>query len=142
MPEGFSARMEAGSPDVPALAAFEAAAAWLASRGLAATTAASRSLADALAGRLGEVRGVRVIGGPRVAGIVSFVIEGYDPAEVAVILEQAAGVEVRSGFHCAARIHESLGTQAGGTVRAAFGPDNEMADVETVAATVATLQTG
>ncbi|MDA0254702.1 MAG: aminotransferase class V-fold PLP-dependent enzyme [Planctomycetota bacterium] len=142
MPEGFSARMEAGSPDVPALAAFEAAAAWLTSRGLVATAAASCSLADALAVRLGEVRGVRVIGGPRVAGIVSFVVEGYDPAEVAVILEQAAGAQVRSGFHCAARIHESLGTQAGGTVRAAFGPDNEMADVEAVVATVATLQMG
>ena len=59
-----------------------------------------------------------------------------------MILEQAAGAQVRSGFHCAARIHESLGTQAGGTVRAAFGPDNEMADVEAVVATVATLQMG
>ena len=51
--------------------------------------------------------------GERAAGIVSFMVEGYDPAEVAVILEQAAGVQVRSGFHCAACIHEHLGTRAG-----------------------------
>ena len=142
MPAAFAARLEAGSPDVPALAAFVAASQWLADRGLAVTAAAARHLADELAGRLGEVRGVRVIDGRRAAGIVSFVVEGYDPAEVAAILEQAAGVEVRSGFHCAACIHEPLGTRAGGTVRAAFGPGNEMADVEAVAATVATLQTG
>jgi len=166
MPAAFPARMEAGSPDVPALAAVEAAFRWLAARGLEATAAeragckpaptedrlaargleamaaASRRLADGLAGRLGELRGVRVIGGTRAAGIVSFVVEGYDPAEVAAILEQAAGVEVRAGFHCAACIHEFLGTKAGGTVRAAFGPANDAADVEAVAATVESIRAG
>jgi cysteine desulfurase/selenocysteine lyase len=212
MPAAFPARMEAGSPDVPALAAVEAAFRWLAARGLETTAAeragckpapteraacreghhehtvgpglqpgqsgppnppalgahgrtwagckpaptedqlaarglevtaaASRRLADALAGRLDETRGVRVIGGPRAAGIVSFVVEGYDPAEVAAILEQAAGVEVRAGFHCAACIHEFLGTKAGGTVRAAFGPANDAADVEAVAATVESIRAG
>jgi selenocysteine lyase/cysteine desulfurase len=61
---------------------------------------------------------------------VSFTVEGYDPAEAAVLLEQLAGVQVRSGFHCAACIHAHLGTQDGGTVRASFGPFNTGADVD------------
>ena len=68
--------------------------------------------------------------------IVSFTLEGYDPAELAALLEQAAGVQARSGFHCAACVHEWLGTRAGGTVRLAFGPFNSAADVAAVVAAV------
>lgn len=64
------------------------------------------------------------------AGIVSFTVEGYDPADVAVVLEQIAGVQVRSGFHCAACIHAHLGTSDGGTVRASFGAFNTIEDVD------------
>jgi cysteine desulfurase / selenocysteine lyase len=142
MPAEFGPRLEAGSPDVPALAALQAAAAWLTARGVAATAAACRGLADALAGSLAELGGVRVIGGPRTAAIVSFTVEGYDPLDVAAILEQAAGVQVRSGFHCAACIHDPLGTRVGGTVRASFGPANTADDVEAAAAVVRSLARG
>jgi selenocysteine lyase/cysteine desulfurase len=142
MPEAFAPRHEAGSPDVPALAALAAAGAWHEQQGVAATAAACRLLADESAGRLAEIGGVRVLGGPRAAAIVSFTVEGYDPAEVAVILEHAAGVQVRAGFHCAALIHEQLGTSGGGTVRAAFGPFNSSADVEALVQTVATIAGG
>ncbi len=142
MPEAFVPRHESGSPDVPALAALAAAADWHEARGIAATAAGCRALADDCAGRLAEIGGVRVLGGPRAAAIVSFTVEGYDPAEVAVILEAAAGVQVRSGFHCAALIHEHLGTSSGGTVRAAFGPFNSAADVEALVQTVATIAGG
>jgi cysteine desulfurase/selenocysteine lyase len=142
MPSEFGPRLEAGSPDVPALAALHAAAAWLTARGSAVATSAWRGLADELAGRLAEIGGVRVVGGPRAAAIVSFTVEGYDPADVAAILEQVAGVQVRSGFHCAARIHDHLGTRAGGTVRASFGPANTADDVEAVAAVLRSLPRG
>ena len=58
---------------------------------------------------------------------------------VAAVLEQAAGVEVRSGLHCAALIHDHLGTRPGGTVRASFGPFNTRADVDALVAAVARL---
>jgi selenocysteine lyase/cysteine desulfurase len=73
-------------------------------------------------------------------GIVSFTVEGYDPAEVAVLLEQLAGVQVRSGFHCAACIHAHLGTSEGGTVRASFGPFNSGDDVDAIVAAVQKLR--
>jgi selenocysteine lyase/cysteine desulfurase len=139
MPEAFIDRMETGTPDVPALAALVAADAWLRDRGLAATGASCRGLAAECAARLGALAGVRVLGAEG-APIVSFTVEGYDPGEVAVLLEQAVGVEVRSGFHCAACVHEHLGTAAGGTVRASFGPGNDSADIDAIVRVVETIR--
>jgi selenocysteine lyase/cysteine desulfurase len=73
---------------------------------------------------------------------VSFTVEGYDPADVSAILENAGGVQVRAGHHCAARIHDHLGTRAGGTVRAGFGPFNDESDVVAVVRGVAALVAG
>jgi cysteine desulfurase/selenocysteine lyase len=139
MPAAFADRLEAGTCDLPALAGLAAAVEWLEARGLEAVGDRCRTLAAVCAERLRDIAGVRVFAVAGGAPIVSFTAAGHDPAEVAVILEQAAGIEVRSGFHCAARIHEHLGTQAGGTVRASFGPFNTEADVAAVVDTVATL---
>lgn len=139
MPPEFVARMEAGTPDVPALAALAAAAEWLEDRTVAAVHAACRDLAGRCAALLREVRGVRVVAAACGAPIVSFTVADYDPAEVASVVEQAAGVQVRSGFHCAAAVHGHLGTAGGGTVRASFGPFNTVDDVQALVAAVESL---
>jgi selenocysteine lyase/cysteine desulfurase len=154
MPERFTDRFEAGTPDLPALAGLLAAIEWFAAqspRPPAATPAAiaagvdiiarrCRGLAADAGERLAAV-GARVIAAPATpAPIVSFTVEGYDPGELAVLLEQVAGVQVRSGFHCAACIHAHLGTQAGGTVRASFGPFNTGDDVAALVGAVGLLR--
>jgi len=130
MPESFSERHEAGTPDVPAAAGFNAACNWWDAAGADGMAAAAR-LAEACRRGLAEHAGVRVWASAEGPPIVSFVVEHYDPAEVALLLEQAAGVQVRSGYHCAAGIHGHLGTPAG-TVRASFGPFNTADDVEAI----------
>ena len=142
--------MEAGTPDLPALAGLLAATGWLAAQSIDVIGRRCNGLAADAAARLGAIAGVRVIGphaaSPRAedgeagVGIVSFTVEGYDPAEVAALLEQLAGVQVRSGFHCAACIHAHLGTQSGGTVRASFGPFNTGDDVDAIVAAVQKLR--
>ena len=140
MPEAFAERMEAGTPDLPALAGLLAALDWLAAAAAPAVARRGHDLAATAGERLASIPGVRVIAAaPPAAPIVGFTVAGYDPADVAVVLEAAAGVQVRAGFHCAACIHEHLGTRAGGTVRASFGPFNTAADVEALVATVASL---
>ena len=140
MPEAFAERMEAGTPDLPALAGLLAALEWRAAGDPAGTARRCGDLAASAAERLAGVPGVRVVAaaGPAVP-IVGFTVAGYDPADVAVVLETAAGVQVRAGFHCAACIHEHLGTRSGGTVRASFGPFNTADDVEALVTTVAAL---
>ncbi len=142
MPDAFADRMEAGSPDVPAAAALAAAIEWLEKQPIAALGDRCRQVADACAAELASIPGVRVVGGRRGPPIVSFVVEGYDPADIAAILEASAGVQVRSGFHCAAGIHEQLGTRNGGTVRASFGPFNDESDADAFVRGVAAMATG
>jgi len=141
MPECFFDRLEAGTPDVPGLAALGAAAAWIEERGVAAVGDDCRRLANDAAAKLRECRGVAVQSVADGSPIVSFTVEGYAPADVATVLETAAGVQVRSGFHCAALIHEHLGTRHDGTVRASFGPFNTDDDVAALVAAVSELAT-
>jgi len=142
MPAAFTERLEAGTPDVPALAAAAAAAARLEDCGVEAQAAVGRELAARCAAELAGLTGVRAARAADAAPIVSFTVEGYDPADVAAIVEQAVGVQLRSGFHCAALVHEHLGTRAGGTVRASFGPFNIAADVEALVSAVAAIVRG
>jgi selenocysteine lyase/cysteine desulfurase len=142
MPTGFSDRLEAGTPDLPALAALVAASDWLAAQPAASMAAHCCGLAADCAARLRDLDGVRVIAAPEGAPIVSFTVDGYDPAEIAVLLEQMAGVQARSGFHCAAGVHKYLGTDAGGTVRLGFGPFNTAVDVAAVVMVISTLTQG
>ena len=65
-------------------------------------------------------------------------MEGYAPAEVAAMVEQAGGVQVRSGFHCAALVHAGLGTPEG-TVRASVGAFNTADDCDALVDGVARL---
>lgn len=124
---------------MPALAAFAAASGWLEERGVAAVGDGCRRLAADAAARLRECRGVAVKSVADGAPIVSFTVDHYAPTDVAMVLEMAAGVQVRAGFHCAALVHDHLGTRAGGTVRASFGPFNTAADVEALCTAVAEI---
>ena len=143
VPESFPERLEPGTPDLPALAGLGAAVDRLEAESLTAVAARCRRLAADAAARLAELSGVRVIAAVDAgAPIVSFTVDGYDPAEIAVLLEQMAGVQARSGFHCAACVHDWIGTKAGGTVRLSFGPFNTADDVDAAVAAIATLTRG
>src|SRR4029079_4449297 len=46
--------------------------------------------------------------------VVSITVDGYAPQELGGALESAFGIQCRAGFQCAPRMHEALGTTAGG----------------------------
>lgn len=136
MPAGLPEQLEVGTADLPAAAALAAAVAWRAAPEHHDLLAGCGQLARDCRAGLEAIPRVRVWGGdePAAGGppIVSFVVDGFSPAETAALLEQIAGVQVRAGFHCAAAIHDGLGTAAAGTVRVAFGPFNTSGDLEAV----------
>ncbi len=141
MPERFVERLEAGTPDLAALAGLAAAIAWVEQQGIAALAAHGHRLAAACRAGLAALPGVRLLGGGDAKGppIVGFTVESYDPADVAALLEQIAGVQARAGLHCAALIHRHLGTSGAGSVRLGFGPFNTADDVRAVVAAVASI---
>ncbi|MDA7886366.1 aminotransferase class V-fold PLP-dependent enzyme [Pirellulales bacterium] len=129
--------IEVGTLDLPAVAALGAGCNWLHEKGVESVALACRELAQACYDGLRDIQGVRLITTDPSEGsigppIISMVCDGYSPPEVAVMLEQIAGVQVRSGYHCAACIHEFLGTTQGGTVRVSFGPFSGISDVDAV----------
>ena len=52
--------------------------------------------------------------------VVSFNINGMDPAAVALELDEGFGIMSRSGLHCAPAAHKTIGTYPSGTVRFSF----------------------
>jgi selenocysteine lyase/cysteine desulfurase len=68
----------------------------------------------------------------RRTSVVSITVEGYDPQELAAILETTHNIQCRAGFQCAPRMHESLGTTAtGGTLRFSPGYATTTEEIET-----------
>jgi selenocysteine lyase/cysteine desulfurase len=141
MPTELVERLEAGTPDLAALAGLAAGIGWVERQGIGALASHGLGLASACRSGLAALPGVRVLGkgGGEGPPIVGFTVEGYDPADIAVLLEQIAGVQARAGRHCAALIHRHLPTAAGGSVRLGFGPFNTPGDVRAVIAAVAAI---
>ena len=64
-------------------------------------------------------------------GVFSVRIDGYEPVELAKLLENDFGVLTRPGLHCAPHIHETIGTAStGGTTRFSFGPFLSKQDIK------------
>ena len=88
-----------------------------------------------------QIAGVQLFGRSDVgtgAAVVSIAIEGYDPQEVAAVLDSNFGIQVRAGLHCAPRMHRSLGTiESGGTVRFSIGAFNTPDEIDAAIAAMA-----
>jgi cysteine desulfurase/selenocysteine lyase len=79
-----------------------------------------RSLCGALLEGLAQIPGLTLYGPKshvRRVGVVSFNLAGFEPQELAALLDSAYHIQVRAGIHCAPRMHQSLGTSPRGTVR-------------------------
>lgn len=136
-------RLESGSLNLVGIAGLQASLAYLADQGIDSLVKHGQELTALLLELLAAIPGVTLFG-PRGVDlrlpVVSFQIHGYDPQEVAAMLDASAHVQARAGIHCAAMMHRRLGTLAtGGTVRFSFGTFNTKEQVEAAAAAVAAL---
>ncbi|MFO0883151.1 MAG: aminotransferase class V-fold PLP-dependent enzyme [Pirellulales bacterium] len=71
--------------------------------------------------------------------IASFTLPGISPQELAALLDSAARVQVRSGIHCAPRMHQALGTSPAGTVRMSLGHSTTDEEITTAIAVLAEI---
>ncbi len=143
-PDTLPDRLESGNHNVPGLVGLERGAAYVEQRGWDTLRRHELELTTRLLEGLRDIPGLTLFG-PGVAtnqvGLVSFRVEGYDPQELATLLDAEYRIEVRSGLHCAPRLHERLGTaRRGGTVRASLGPFCQEADVDTLIHAVSDIQ--
>ena len=112
-------KFEAGTPPIAEAVGFGAAVDYLQALGLEAIEAWEHELTAYALDRLAELDFVHVYGPPleRRAGIVSFVVDGVHPHDVAQVLDWE-GVAVRAGHHCTQPLMRRLGVAA--TARASF----------------------
>ncbi|MGB9879367.1 MAG: aminotransferase class V-fold PLP-dependent enzyme, partial [Anaerolineae bacterium] len=79
-----------------------------------------QTLTDRLLAGLQDIPGVHVYGtrdARRQTACVSFNIEGVEPSDVALWLDDEYAIMCRPGLHCAPSAHRTIGTYPRGTVR-------------------------
>jgi cysteine desulfurase / selenocysteine lyase len=125
-PESLPDKYEAGNLNVAGLAGLAAAIEFLETRGISAIRRHELKLLERFLAGLKQIQGVTVSGPKKIddrVGVVSLRVEGYDPQEVAAVLDATYGIQVRPGLHCAPLMHKAIGAFAGGgTVRFSFSP--------------------
>ncbi|PZG48125.1 cysteine desulfurase [Spongiactinospora gelatinilytica] len=124
-------KFEAGTPPIVEAIGLGAAADYLTSVGMEAVAAHERELTAYALRALGEIPSLRVIGPTDLearGGTVSFTLAGIHPHDVGQILDDAFGVAVRVGHHCARPLHLRFGIPA--TTRASFYLYNTTSEID------------
>ncbi|MCR6622993.1 MAG: cysteine desulfurase [archaeon YNP-LCB-024-027] len=124
-------KLEAGTPNIAGVIGLGEAAKYLMEIGLEEVEKHEKMLVEETMKGLMEIGDVKIYGpknpNERV-GIVAFNINGLNPHQTALILDQY-GIAVRSGFHCAEPIHQIIGAEEG-SVRASYYIYNTKSEVE------------
>lgn len=119
--------LEGGTPNTVGIAGLAAALDYLVEHPAADTLAHERSMVQRIIDWAAE-DGRFALHGPRDAGrrvgTVSIGVAGYDPSDVATILDDSFDIAARPGLHCAPYIHRRLGTFPDGLIRISPGPFN------------------
>jgi len=124
-------KFEAGTPDIASVVAFRHAIEYLERVTPEAIAAHEHRLRGYAAARLSEIEGVQVIGtAPVQAGVLSFVMKGAHPHDIATILDHE-GIAIRAGHHCAQPLMRRFGVPA--TARASFYMYNRPTEVDALA---------
>jgi len=142
-PDDLPEKFEAGNLNVPGILGLGAAADYLLDRGLKSVHGEGQRLSARLLKGFQSIPRLRVLGPPTVEDrvpLVSIVLEGYDPQEVALSLDAAYRIQVRPGLHCAPAMHDALGTsKSGGTVRFSLGTFTTSEEIDATIEAVAEI---
>ena len=131
-------RFEAGTPHIAGGIGLGRAVEYLKGVGMAELRAYEERLAKRLLNGLLGIDTVQVHGSTNLnerIGVVSFTIEGLHPHEVAMMLDEAAAIMVRSGHHCSMPLMHYLGLKDG-SVRASLYLYNTNEEIDTFLETV------
>jgi cysteine desulfurase/selenocysteine lyase len=132
--EGF----EAGTPDVSGGIGLGAAADYLMRVGIEEVAVHEMKLTSKLLKGLQEIKGLEIYGPKDMngrGGVVSFNVSGLLPHEVALMLDQASNISVRSGHHCCIPLMRHLGLRHG-CVRASLYLYNTESEIDKLLSTL------
>lgn len=127
-------RYEAGNHNVPGLLGLTAALEWITQQPAGAIVNHLHDLQERLISGLRALPRITVFGhhpGTTSVGVVSLRVDGWDPTDLANVLDADFSVQTRAGLHCSPGAHAWLGTlEQGGTLRLSLGATSTAADVD------------
>jgi len=124
-PDFYPDALESGTQNSVGMAGLSVSLAWLLRRGVEKIRRKEMEIMGDLLDGMAKIPRVTVFGPrdpARCASVLSFLVEGMDPAETGRRLERRFGIMVRAGLHCSPNSHRTLGTFPEGTVRVSPGP--------------------
>ena len=131
-------RFEAGTPHIAGAIGLAAAIAYVDALGVERIASHEKALVEYATATLTRIPGLRIVGtAANKAGIVSFVLDGVHPHDIATILDRE-GVAIRAGHHCCQPLMDRLGLPA--TARASFACYNTRDEVDALAAAVSVVR--
>ncbi len=121
-------KFEAGTPNIAGVIGLGEAIRFIESVGFDRIGQIEQGLLDYATEQLCRIDGLHIIGTAQHKGaVVSFVIDGAHPHDLATLLDQD-GVAVRASHHCAMPVMQRFNVPA--TVRASFGVYNTREDID------------
>jgi len=124
MPEELPLRLEAGTQNAAGIAGLLAGARFVLKKDVSHIREHEMALTALLIAALRDVPGLTVLGPADLThrtAVVSVVVNGYVPDQLAAVLDQVFAVMTRAGLHCAPQAHRTAGTlDQGGALR--FSP--------------------
>jgi cysteine desulfurase family protein len=139
-PDSLPDKYESGNHNLIGLAGLAAATEFLRDESIDDIARHHAELTSRLLDGLRGMGGV-VVHGPQTTenrtSVVSITAAGYDPQELAAVLESTRNIQCRAGLHCAPRMHEALGTvRGGGTLRLSPGYTTAIEEIDAVIQTM------
>ena len=133
MPTELPDRLEAGTLNLPGIAALSVALDYISEIGIDAIYTQEMNLLSRLTDGLNNVPGVRIVGPGSLkdkCAIAALDFPEMDNATIASRLDEEYGIMARCGLHCAPDAHKALGTFPKGVVRCSIGHLNTKSEVD------------
>ena len=141
-PEDYPTCLEAGTLNGHGIAGLSAAVDFLLETGVEAIARREQELTFRFYRGVKDIPGVTVYGDfsrPQRTAIVALNLGDEDSGQVADALMEDFGIAVRSGAHCAPRMHQALGTRNQGAVRFSFSWFTTETEIDAAVAALAQL---
>ncbi|UJW59572.1 aminotransferase class V-fold PLP-dependent enzyme [Bacillus sp. A116_S68] len=144
-PETWPERLESGTLNTPGIAGLLKGIETIQDMGVKTIYKHEKKLAIRCIDGLKAIGGIEIVGPDthhERLGVVSFLMKGVDPHEMAIILDNHYHIAVRAGLHCSPLAHQVCGSSQTGLVRASFGLYNTLDEVDTFLSAVTEIKEG
>ncbi|MEZ6045737.1 MAG: aminotransferase class V-fold PLP-dependent enzyme [Planctomycetaceae bacterium] len=125
-PTSSPEKFESGNHNAPGIYGLAAGIDYLLEQSVEKIRQHELSLMQQLQSGLAQLPGLNLYGPHKPecrSGVLSINIDGFDPQDLSLILDENFGIQTRAGFHCAPGAHRAIGTfESGGTLRLSPGP--------------------